>query len=75
MALSSGGRSRTVIVHVPTGYTGRQREPLVLNLHGSGSTAAQQEVFSGMDRVADAGGFIVAYPQGAIASGSGFDWS
>ena len=47
----------------------------MLNLHGSGSTAAQQEVFSGMDRVADAGGFIVAYPQGAIASGSGFDWS
>jgi len=28
-----------------------------------------------MDRVADTDGFIVAYPQGAIPSGSGYDWN
>jgi poly(3-hydroxybutyrate) depolymerase len=48
---------------------------LVLNLHGSGSTAASQEAFTGMDTTADAHGFIVAYPQGAIRSGSGYDWN
>lgn len=66
---------RVVIVHVPSQYTGTRRVPLVLDLHGSGSTAAEQEGFSGMDATADAEGFIVAYPQGAIPAGSGFDWN
>jgi poly(3-hydroxybutyrate) depolymerase len=34
----------------------------VLNMHGSGSTAAAQDQFTGMDATADASGFIVAYP-------------
>jgi len=75
LSLQIGGVPRTVIVHIPAGYTDRQHVPLVLNLHGSGSTAAQEEGFSGMDRAADTDGFIVAYPQGAIPSGSGFDWN
>jgi polyhydroxybutyrate depolymerase len=66
---------RTVLVHVPAGYTGRTHTPLVLNLHGSGSTPSQQERFSGMDATADTAGFIVAYPQGGIPSGSGYDWN
>ncbi len=69
------GHPRTVIVHVPTGYTGTNLVPLVLNLHGSGSTAAAQEQFTGMDRTADDHGFIVAYPQALIPEGSGFDWN
>ena len=44
-----GGHQRTVIVHVPTGYTAKSAVPLVLNMHGSGSTASQQELFTGMD--------------------------
>jgi polyhydroxybutyrate depolymerase len=71
----SGGRSRTVVVHVPTGYVASRPTALVLNLHGSGSTAVAQEAFSGMDATADADGFLVAYPQGAITSGTGFDWN
>jgi polyhydroxybutyrate depolymerase len=31
--------------------------------------------FSGMNKVADGDGFVVAYPQGAITSGSGYDWN
>jgi polyhydroxybutyrate depolymerase len=69
------GVSRPVVVHVPNGYTDRTPEPLVLNLHGSGSTAAAQEAFSGMDSASDSDGFIVAYPQGGITSGSGYDWN
>lgn len=69
------GQTRTVLVHIPPAYSGRTRLALVLNLHGSGSSARQQEVFSGMDRTADAHHFIVAYPQAAIPAGSGYDWN
>jgi polyhydroxybutyrate depolymerase len=70
-----GGHTRTVIVHVPTGYHDTTKAPLVLNLHGSGSTASSQELFTGMDSTADADGFIVAYPQALIPEGTGFDWN
>jgi polyhydroxybutyrate depolymerase len=75
LALSIGGHSRIVIVHLPTGYSGKRPVPLILNMHGSGSDAAQQEAVSGMDATSDADGFIVAYPQGLIPSGTGFDWN
>lgn len=75
MSVTSGGVHRTVLVHLPSGFTDRSRVALVLNMHGSGSTAAQQEGFTGMDAVADRAGFIVVYPQGAIPSGSGYDWN
>jgi len=66
-------RARTVIVHSPGGVRGAL--PLVFNLHGSGSSAAGQEAFSGMDTVADARGFIAAYPEGSVALGGGFAWN
>jgi polyhydroxybutyrate depolymerase len=75
LTLTIGGHSRTVIVHVPKGYSGRTAVALVLNLPGSGTTAADQELFTGMDATADADGFIVAYPQALIAEGNGFDWN
>jgi polyhydroxybutyrate depolymerase len=62
-------------LHLPSGYDDRQKTPLILNLHGSASTAAAQAAFSGMNGTADADGFIVAYPQAAIAEGTGFDWN
>ncbi len=70
-----GGLSRPVVVHVPSGYTDRTPVALVLNLHGSGSTASAQETFSGMDSTSNTDGFIVTYPQGEISSGSGYDWN
>jgi polyhydroxybutyrate depolymerase len=75
LTLEIGGHQRTVIVHLPPDYNPSHAEALVLNLHGSGSTAAAQEVFSGMDVTSDQGSFIVAYPQGLIPSGTGFDWN
>lgn len=73
VSLAFAGRARTVIVHVPPGDAARRRLPLVLDLHGSGSTAAQQERFGGMDAAADAHDFLVAYPQALIPDGRGFD--
>jgi polyhydroxybutyrate depolymerase len=75
MTLNVDGHSRTVIVHLPTSYTSKTKIALVLNLHGSGSTAHAQEKFTGMDDTADADDFIVAYPQGLIPDGAGFDWN
>lgn len=75
ITVRQGSSHRTAIVHVPAGYTGRKAVALVLDLHGSGSNADQQRLFSAMDKTADAHGFVVAYPQGAIPEGSGFDWN
>jgi polyhydroxybutyrate depolymerase len=75
ISLKVNGLARTVIVHVPTGYTNTSKIPLVLNLHGSGSTAAKQDIFSGMDETANTNDFIVVYPQGLIVDGTGFDWN
>jgi polyhydroxybutyrate depolymerase len=73
--LTVSGHRRTVIVHIPAGYDSDRTVALVLNLHGSGSTASAEEQFSGMDATADAGHFIVAYPQALIADGTGYDWN
>ncbi len=75
LTIRFSGANRTVLVHTPVGYTGTTHVPLVLNLHGSGSTAHAQELFTMMDTTADANGFIVAYPQAAIRAGTGFDWN
>jgi polyhydroxybutyrate depolymerase len=75
LTISVGGHPRIVIVHVPAGYSGSSQVPLVLNMHGSGSTALEQEGFTGMNSTADADGFIVAYPQALIPYGTGFDWN
>jgi polyhydroxybutyrate depolymerase len=75
VSIPSGGVRRTVLVHLPSGFTDRVRVALVLNMHGSGSTALQQAGLTGLDAAADRDGFIVAYPQGAITSGSGYDWN
>jgi poly(3-hydroxybutyrate) depolymerase len=64
-----------VIVHVPAHYRGSTPVALVFNLHGSESTARQQELFSGMDATSDADGFIVVYPQVLISSAGGYDWN
>jgi polyhydroxybutyrate depolymerase len=59
--LDVGGEQRTYRVHVPAGLTGRV--PLVVTVHGLGSGAAQQLVYSGFPELADREGFVVAAPQ------------
>ena len=62
LSLKVNGFTRTVIVHVPKSSTGTTPLALVLNLHGSGSTAASQVKFTKMNVTANEDGFIVAYP-------------
>jgi polyhydroxybutyrate depolymerase len=69
------GHTRTAIVHLPIHYRPSTPLALVLNMHGSQSTALQQEAVTGMDATADADTFVVVYPQGGIPSGTGFEWN
>jgi polyhydroxybutyrate depolymerase len=54
---------RAYIVHVPPG-AGARPLPVVVNLHGGGGNAENQQRYSGMDRVADREHFLVVYPDG-----------
>src|SRR5882672_11308325 len=74
LMLAIGGHDRHLIVHLPGGSSAEPR-PLVFNLHGSGGNAAGQEAYSAMDPFAEAKGFIVVYPDGAVALGGGFAWN
>ena len=75
LSLKVGGFTRQVLVHVPKSSTGSTPLALVLNLHGSGSTAAGQVKFTKMNVTANKDDFIVAYPQALIPDGGGFDWN
>jgi polyhydroxybutyrate depolymerase len=60
-------QGRKVLVHVPAGYDPAHPAPLVLAFHGGGGDAAFMADDSryGLQREADRGGFIVAFPNGA----------
>ncbi len=66
--MTFGGRSRSFNLHVPGSYTGQVAVPLVLDLHGFGSTATQQAYISGFRQKSDRVGFLVAFPQGVSNS-------
>jgi polyhydroxybutyrate depolymerase len=70
--LTSGGRERTFRLFVPPSYDGRTSLPLVLDLHGSGGTAAGQAGTSRFEALAASEGFIVASLQ---AGAQGNRWN
>ena len=65
-ALAAGNHTialgeRSYIVHIPQA---QGPLPVVINIHGGGSNAAQERLYTGMDAVADREHFIVVYPNG-----------
>ena len=59
-------QGRKVLVHLPTGYDAAKPSPLVLAFHGGGGHAeymADDEKY-GLQKKADAAGFVVAFPNG-----------
>ena len=58
------GRERTYTYHVPSSYDGTRPMPLVLALHGRLGQGAGEERLSHFDKISDANGFIVIYPDG-----------
>src|SRR6266496_3804378 len=63
-SITTGGVARQYQLHVPPRSQQTQPTPLVINLHGYNSNAAQQAHVSQMSAKADQAGFIVAYPEG-----------
>jgi polyhydroxybutyrate depolymerase len=63
-SIESGGVTRSYRLHVPAGYDSSTPTPLVLNFHGFGSNALEQERYAEYPQAADKYGFIVATPDG-----------
>ncbi|MFC8672156.1 alpha/beta hydrolase family esterase [Streptomyces griseorubiginosus] len=75
LTVRSGGLDRVVVVYAPHRTTVNGRLPLVLNLHGSQGTAANQLDGSQLEETAESEGFLVAAPQGAMVVGAGYQWN
>jgi polyhydroxybutyrate depolymerase len=58
------GVNRNYRLRLPKDHTVDEKIPLVFNLHGFTSNAVQQELYSGMNAVADVQRFAVCYPNG-----------
>jgi polyhydroxybutyrate depolymerase len=63
--LMSDGLERGFRLHIPDAYAPSTPAALVLNFHGLGSNAVQQELYSGLIGESDEAGFIVATPEGS----------
>ncbi|HET9511928.1 MAG TPA: hypothetical protein VFO80_12345, partial [Sphingomonas sp.] len=70
-----GDTGRAMTVHLPVGFDSAKRAPLVLLLHGSGSTGAAMLRDSKLADAADRHGFIVAAPDAGIPHDKGFVWN
>lgn len=58
------GLERSYNVHLPQSYTGTEKLPLVIVLHGGGGNPNNAERMTGMSDKADEEGFIAVYPAG-----------
>ncbi len=58
------GVNRNYRLRLPKDHTTDEKIPLVFNLHGFTSNAIQQELYSGMNAIADVERFAVCYPNG-----------
>ncbi len=64
--IQSGGLTRDYRLYVPAMYNGSTAVPLVLNLHGYASFAAQQEFYGDFRPIADTANFLIVHPNGTI---------
>jgi polyhydroxybutyrate depolymerase len=72
VSLASGGLVRWALVHVPPAASSGRTLPLVLALHGVGGNGRFMEEYTGLSRMSDQKGFVVAYP---AAYGSPARWN
>lgn len=66
LSLEHGGYTRNYILHLPAHHEKLNKMPLIIALHGGGGTAKGmiRLTFGRFNELADAYGFLVAYPQG-----------
>jgi polyhydroxybutyrate depolymerase len=63
-SIQHDGMTRDYRLYLPAGYDANNPPPLVFNLHGFGSNALEQELYSTMNLVADTANFLVCYANG-----------
>ena len=63
------GVYRSYRLYVPANFVAGAHHPLVLNLHGLGSNAIEQQYYSNFMPIADTAQFLMVYPQGLSAQG------
>lgn len=73
-SLTFGGMKRTYRLYIPKMYKASTEVPLVLNLHGLGSNAQQQESYGDFRPIADTANFILVHPEGTN-NGLGNGWN
>ncbi len=62
------GIERYFRLHLPPNYSPEANLPLVMNFHGYGSNAIQQELYSGLFLLANTENFVVCHPEGTFNS-------
>lgn len=72
--IQHGGINRSYRLRLPSNHNKAVPIPLVFNFHGFSSNAAQQEIYSNMNAVADTARFAVCYPEG-ISSAWNVGWT
>lgn len=60
------GLTRSYRLHVPVGYNGQTRLPMVVVLHGNQGSAAEMEQLTGFAQLANQENFIVLYPEASV---------
>lgn len=62
------GQWRSYRLYVPLNYDGSKAVPLILNLHGLGSNALEQQLYGNFMDIADTAGFLILIPNGSQQS-------
>ncbi|MFD0904190.1 CE1 family esterase [Actinomadura sediminis] len=66
--IAMGGWKRPYLLHLPPDRAGDERLPLIVALHGGLNDPRYVREQSGLDAVADARGYAVAYPKGLLGT-------
>ena len=72
---ASPSPSRPFTIRAPIGHDAAKRMPLVVVLHGWGSSGARIASWLGIEALADAKGFLVAAPDGAVGANGRRYWN
>ena len=72
---SHAGKTRDYILYVPLSYDGQTDVPLVLNLHGYGSSMTEQIAYGDFRKIADTANFILVVPNGLLDNTNKQRWN
>lgn len=69
------GINRSYRLYIPPSYNNSIPAPLILNLHGYGSTALEHELYTNFKPISDTAGFIIVHPNGSVDGFGNQQWN